>query len=154
MDLLLFIAIIIICCITGKTFEKIHYISIRDREIMLIREPYITYGNKLLDNKKVERIELVSSNVVIGCDKFSSLCANLKNIFGGNVPTFESALDRGRREVLLRIREKAKAIGANILINVKYETINLNPIEYSQDPMVSITAYGTAIKYERTQQSK
>ena len=81
MDLLLFIAIIIICCITGKTFEKIQYRSIRDREIMLIREPYITYGNKLFDNKKVERIELVSSNVVIGCDKFSSLSHTLLAAF-------------------------------------------------------------------------
>ena len=152
MDILLLIILFTIYYITGKTIEKNHYKSIRNREITLIKKPYLTYGNKILDNKEILNMEVISSGVVIGCDNFSTLCANLKTIFGGNVPTFEAALDRGRREALLRIREKAVQMGANLLINVKYETVNLNPIEYSKNPMVSITAYGTAVKYVSKQQ--
>ena len=150
MDSILLIIIICVCCITGKIFEKNHYKSIRNREIMLIRKPYLTYGNKILDNKQIEMVTLVTSDVVIGCDKFSALIANLKNIFGGNVPSLESILDRGRREALLRMREKAYDMGANIVINVKYESVSLMPIEYNSDPLISMTAYGTAIKYVQT----
>ena len=147
MDLLLLTIFIIICCITGKTIEKNHYKNIRNREILLIKKPYITCGKQFITSKPIQKVEIVASSVVIGCDKFSTICANLKNIFGGNVSAFEAALDRGRREALLRIREKAVQSGADLLINVRYESINLNPIEYSNNPVVSITAYGTAIKY-------
>ena len=71
----------------------------------------------------------------------------MKNLFGGNVPSFEAVLDRGRREALLRLREKALAQGANLVINVKLDSISLNPIESQADPLVSICAYGTAVKY-------
>lgn len=149
MDLLLLVVFITICCITGKTIEKRHYKNIRNREILLIKKPYITCGKQYTTKKKVQKAEIIASSIVIGCDRFSTICANLKNIFGGNVPAFETVLDRGRREVLLRVREKAAQSGADLLINVRYESVNLNPIEYSSNPMVSITAYGTAIKYAK-----
>ena len=120
-DFLIAVFVLVICCVTGKTIEKNHYKSIRKREIQLIKKPYLTYGNKILNKKAIKNIQLVSSNVVLGADKFNTVIASFKNIFGGNVSTFEALLDRGRREALLRIREKACDLGANILINIKYE---------------------------------
>ena len=76
--------------------------------------------------------------------------ASLKNLFGGNVSAYESCLDRGRREAILRMREQALKCGANIVINVKLETINLEPIGGKHHhPKVCVLAYGTAIKYDK-----
>ena len=57
MDFLIFILFVGICCITGKLIEKNHYQNIRRREISLIKKPYISYGNKILDNKKIEKMD-------------------------------------------------------------------------------------------------
>ena len=148
LDVIILIVFVSICCITGKTIEKNHYKNIRNREIALIRKPCLTYGNKILDNKKIQQIGVVTSDVVIGCDRFSAIIADLKNIFGGNVSSFEAILDRGRREALLRLREKALNLGANIVINVKYDSVSLIPVGYKGGPIVSITACGTAVRYE------
>ena len=150
MDILILVIFISICAITGKTIEKNHYKNIRQREIALIKKPYLTYGNKIFDKKEIESIDFVTSDIVIGCDRFSSICADLKSIFGGNVRSFEATLDRGRREALLRLREKAHTLGANIVINVKYDSVSLVPLGTKGGPLVAITAYGTAIRYVRT----
>lgn len=149
MDLLIVITLLFICYFTGKVVEKNHYKSIKQREIMLIKKPYLSFQKKLLDNKKIQNIELVSSSVVIGCDYFRAFLASLRNIFGGRVSTFESLMDRGRREALLRVREKAYNLGANIVVNIKIDSVILDSLQSKNAaPKVCVTAYGTAVKYE------
>ena len=61
----------------------------------------------------------------------------------------ESDLDRARREAIVRMKEKAKKIGANVIINVKIESTMLNECEQKNMlPQCLVIAYGTAIKYE------
>ncbi|MCM1004655.1 MAG: YbjQ family protein [Candidatus Gastranaerophilales bacterium] len=148
MDLLIAIILLIICYFTGNTIEKNHYKVIKQREVALYKKPYITFSKKILNGKNVVGAELVSGVVVIGCDYFKSFLASLRNLFGGNVSAYESVLDRGRREALLRMREYAAQLGANIVMNVKIETVMLDPLGTSNNPKVSVMAYGTAVKYE------
>ena len=63
-------------------------------------------------DKKIKKIELVTGECVISGDYFKNFVAGLKNLFGGRLTTFESVIDRGRREAILRMREKAR--GANL----------------------------------------
>ena len=148
MDIIILLLLLFICYFTGKNVEKSHYKKIRQREIALIKKPYISFQKRVLNNKKIENIELVASSVVIGCDYFRAFLASLRNIFGGHVSTFESLLDRGRREALLRVREQALKLGANIVINVKIDSIMLDAIDTkNKAPKVCVTAYGTAVKY-------
>ena len=42
---------------------------------------------------------------------------------------------------------RAIALKADVVINTKIETVVLDPLGKSQNPKVSIIAYGTAIKY-------
>jgi uncharacterized protein YbjQ (UPF0145 family) len=149
MDLITLIIILTICYFTGKSIEKNHYKKIKERELLLIKKPYISFEKNFLVNKEVQSAQLVASTVVIGCDAFRAFLANLRNFMGGHVPTYEALLDRARREALLRIREAALRQGADIVINVKVDSITLDPIEYSKNPKTCITAYGTAIKYAR-----
>ena len=149
MDLLIIVTGLIVCFITGNVIEKNHYKKIKARELNLYKAPCITYGKSIARNPKIKNSYLVASSVVIGCDYFKMFLAGLRNLFGGNVSAFESVLDRGRREALLRIRETAKAQRAGAIINVKIETVMLDPLGTKQSPKVCVTAYGTAIEYDR-----
>ena len=97
-------------------------------------------------SKPVKNAKLVSASVVIGCDYFKVFLASLRNIFGGNVSAYESVLDRGRREAILRIRESAYRMNADLVMNIKIETVMLSEQTMSQ---VCITAYGTAVEYDK-----
>jgi len=149
MDFIIFITCLVICYITGSIREKNHYKSIKAREVAMYRHPCLTYGKSFTKSAKVKNARLVSSSVVIGCDFFKAWIASLKNLFGGNVSAYESVLDRGRREALLKIREIAYAHKASAVINVKIDTVMLDPIGTKQMPKVCITAYGTAIEYDK-----
>ena len=45
--------------------------------------------------------------------------------FGGRVTSYESLLDRARRESLLRMKQQASSMGAVMVFNVKYETASI-----------------------------
>ncbi|CCZ50428.1 putative uncharacterized protein [Acinetobacter sp. CAG:196] len=146
MDLLIAIALLIICYFTGRSREKRHYKSIREREVKLYKQPHINFSKNVNISQPVKNAQLVSASVVIGCDYFKVFLASLRNIFGGNVSAYESVLDRGRREAILRIRESAYRMRADLVMNIKIETVMLSEQTMSQ---VCITAYGTAVEYDK-----
>ena len=146
MDLLIAIAFLVICDFTGRTREKRHYKSIREREVKLYKQPHINFSKNVNISQPVKNAQLVSASVVIGCDYFKVFLASLRNIFGGNVSAYESVLDRGRREAILRIRESAYRMRADLVMNIKIETVMLSEQTMSQ---VCITAYGTAVEYDK-----
>ena len=148
MDLLLIIFLIIMTYITGSVIEKRHFKKIIKREKALIKKPIVSYGKRFTGkNKKIKKVELVTGEVVISGDYFKNFAAGLKNFFGGRLTSFESILDRGRREAVLRMREKAK--GASIIVNTRIESVMLNNFYNQSVPQCAIIAYGTAITYER-----
>ena len=146
MDLLIAIALLVICYFTGRTREKRHYKSIREREVKLYKQPHINFSKNVNISQPVKNAQLVSASVVIGCDYFKVFLASLRNIFSGNVSAYESVLDRGRREAILRIRESAYRMRADLVMNIKIETVMLSEQTMSQ---VCITAYGTAVEYDK-----
>ena len=149
MDLINLLVILVITYITGSCIEKRHFKNIKQREIALIRKPIVSFGvKKWTSNRKVKSAELVTGEVVISGDYFKSFVAGMKNFFGGRVTAFESVLDRGRREAILRMREKAK--NANLIVNARIETVMLNDPGSNPNsvPQCAIIAYGTAITYE------
>ena len=148
MDLLLFLLILLAVYGIGSCIEKRHFKNIQQREIALIKKPIISFGAKKWTTKRaVKKIELVTGEVVISGDYFKNFVAGLKNLFGGRLTPFESIMDRARREALLRMREKAKY--ANIIVNVRIESVMLNNYYNPQSiPQCAIIAYGTAVTYE------
>lgn len=143
----LLILILLITYIIGSVIEKMHFKKIISREIALIEKPLINSSNKdTFNNKKIKDICLVSGEVVISGDYFKNYIASLKSLIGGKLTTFESLMDRAKREAILRMREKA--INADIVVNVKIESVNLSPSEKGYAiPKVAVIAYGTAITY-------
>ena len=150
MDLLIIIILLIVCYFTGSTIEKNHYKKIKEREVALFRSPCMSYGKAFAKSPKIKHSYLVTGSVVIGCDYFKTFLAGLRNIFGGNVSSCESVLDRGRREAILRMREYAAGRKADAIINVKIESVTLDALASKNSvPKICVTAYGTAIEYEK-----
>ena len=128
----------------GSYAEKTHYKSIRKRERATLHVPLITFGAKQL-LPEAKDTELFVGSVVVASDYFKTFALALRNLVGGRVVSYESLLDRGRREALLRMKEEAIAWGASELANVRIETSSLSQ---GGRGLISIEviAYGTGIR--------
>lgn len=88
---------------------------------------------------------MVYGNAVISIDYFKRFLAGLRNILGGTVKSYESLIDRARREAVLRM--KAMAGDAAVIVNMRIETSNIG-MTAGKKGMGSVEAhaYGTALK--------
>ena len=105
----------------GSRAESRHYASIGQREKQLQSLPAVTI--KTVDHhpdKQIDKAELVQGSVVISTDYFKKIMAGLRNIFGGRVTSYESLVDRARREAVLRMKEAAE--DAHIIVGTRIET--------------------------------
>ncbi|MCK4377829.1 MAG: heavy metal-binding domain-containing protein [Deltaproteobacteria bacterium] len=144
-DLTIFLLLLALGYAAGTWAEKRHYRSIMEREEQLIHLPTITSKKVALDESRVERAVLAVGSVVISVDYFKRMLAGLRNIFGGTIKSYETLLDRARREALLRMKEKAH--GASMIINVRIETSTIGKRAFKGKlGSVEAIAYGTAIK--------
>lgn len=144
-DLIVFLTLVALGYFVGSHLEKRHYRSIRKREVEYASLP-TTMLKKPLHPERVKESRLVNGNVVISIDYFKRLMATLRNIFGGNVTSYESLVDRARREAVLRMKEDAK--GADEIINIRLETSSISKNDQKGTiGSVEVFAYGTALIY-------
>jgi len=145
MEQLLYVAVFVtLGYFFGKRAESKHFKSLIEREQQLNQLPAIASRMPPQDGKYDQ--VLVSGSVVIANDYFKTFVAGLRNLFGGKISTYESLLDRARREALLRMKEEAKKQGASLVFNVKYETANISGQTSKKPPIIEAHAYGTALK--------
>lgn len=128
----------------GRHAEKKHYRDIIQREASMNALPAIASRIPPADGNYQQR--LVSGNVVIANDYFKTFAAGLRNLFGGKVSSYETLLDRARREALLRMKEQAQNLQADLVFNVKYETASISKGKSNRMPVIEVLAYGTALK--------
>ena len=96
---------------------------------------------------KVKSAELVCGSAVISIDYFKRILASLRKIFGGTVKSYESLIDRARREALLRMKEMAA--GATVIVNVRIETATIGRKANKKGVgCLEAIAYGTALTVE------
>jgi uncharacterized protein YbjQ (UPF0145 family) len=88
---------------------------------------------------------LMIAEVVVATDYLKSFLAGIRNIFGGEIRSYERLLVRARREALLRIVEQARASGYNAVCNVRLEPADIGGNATDRRvAMVAIFASGTA----------
>jgi len=150
LDLFLFLFLLCLGYGAGTWAEKRHYASIVRRESHLLGLPVVT-GSEVFASRAIEDARLVTGSVVISIDYFKRLLAILRNIFGGPVKSYESLIDRARREALLRLKEAAQTQGADIVVNLRLETaaIGRSANQKRQIGSVEAIAYGTALRYRK-----
>ena len=143
-DLIIFVALILMGYFFGQWIEHKHYRSIVRREEQLRNIPAIA-SKKLPEQFYPCDTQLVAGNVVISVDYFKKFVAGLRNLVGGNVTSYETLIDRARREAILRMKEEAKKAGANYVFNIKMETSSISRGKNDSIGSVEVLAYGTAI---------
>ena len=129
---------------SGRYLEKKHYASIIARETA--PGQVMVFAARLPPpDLPASATQLVSGSVVISADYFKRFVASLRMLIGGRLNTYESLLDRARREAILRMREEAKTLGATQIFNVKLETLSIGGRNPNSISCLEVLAYGTAI---------
>lgn len=144
MDLIIFLSLLILGLIFGRIAESRHYKSIIQREKTYLDLPAIPIRGSIPTNISA-KTELVAGSVVISIDYFKKFLSGLRLIVGGRLKSYESLIDRARREAILRMKEEAHKLGAEIILNVKLETSSISKGSRGQIGSVEVLAYGTAI---------
>ena len=144
MDVVIIVSLIVVGLVVGTYQEKRHYSSIKERENANVYTPCVTFEQDFSENE-ISSSRLALGSAVISLDYFKRFIAALRNIVGGNVTTYESLIDRARREAILRMRESAP--NADLIVNVRVETSTIgSSVGQNSIGSVEALAYGTAVK--------
>ena len=143
-DIIVFLSLIAVGYGAGSWVERKHYRSIAERENATINLPAVTLKSVEIPEEKILSAKMVTGSAVISVDYFKRILAGLRNIFGGKVKSYESLVDRARREALLRMKEAAD--GAGIIVNVRIETSAVGKQSKRKNiGCLEAIAYGTAL---------
>jgi len=142
-DLIIFLVLLALGFGFGRYAELKHYKSIIKREKKLNSIPAV--ASKIPPFRRNDlNSQLVTGSVVISIDYFKRFIAGLRNIFGGRVTSYETLLDRARREAILRMKESAQDLNAEFVFNIKLETSSIHKGR-GKIGSVEVLAYGTAL---------
>lgn len=133
----------------GSFVEKRHYRSIRRREEELSDILVIPVRTPLPSMMDCESA-FICGSVVIGMDYFKKALAYLRNVVGGQMGSYETLVERARREAILRMKQEARRRGAKYVLNVKFSTANImggggGKGNNKGSGCVEVIAYGTAL---------
>lgn len=143
-QVLIFLSFVAVGYVAGTLAEKKHYRSILEREKVYLHLPAVTTKSTSYSDGDIVSVNLVYGSAVISIDYFKRILAGLRNIFGGTVTSYESLMDRARRESILRMKEMAK--DAAIIINVRIETSTIGKTNRKNNvACMEAMAYGTAL---------
>jgi len=130
----------------GQLAEKRHYRSIHAREKAMLYLP-ATSGKLPIMGGQAVRCELVTGGVVVSVDHFKRAAAALRSVVGGPVKSYESLLDRAKREAVLRLKESCR--DAHEIVNLRLETVPLSKSQQGGIGAVEVFAFATAIYVDR-----
>ncbi len=142
-DLIFFLVLLACGYVFGQLAEKRHFRSIIAREAEL--QDLLCFSERNVPATYSGEAALVSGSVVISIDYFKRFVAGLRNFIGGRVSSYESLLERARREAMLRMKEEARARGASSVWNVRLETASISKDNDQTIGAVEVVAYGTAV---------
>ena len=148
-QLAVLVALLVLGYACGTMAERRHYRSIKRREAEF-RDLILLTTKTLPKSLGPESLSgpdtaLVRGSVVISVDYFKRFLAYLRMIFGGRLATYESLLDRGRREALLRLQAEARSLGADKVFCLRFETSSISKGAGGGVGSIEVLAYGTAI---------
>jgi len=146
-QLIIFAVLISLGSFFGRHAEKKHYRSIMEREKHWLRMPTTASKNILEGDRQVDKTQLVTGSVVVSVDYFKRMLAGLRNVFGGAVQSYETLIDRARREAVLRMKESCP--DADQVINLRLDTSSITKGRGRQIGSIEVLAYGTAVYFQK-----
>jgi len=134
----------------GSAVEAAHFRSLRLRELRTRSFPLATLESAPA-GWEISEVTLVTGSAVVSLDYFKRFLAGLRGIVGGHLASYESLLDRARREALLRMKQAALERGFHGVVNVRLETSRVASARSNGKGTagVEVLAFGTALRRVR-----
>jgi uncharacterized protein YbjQ (UPF0145 family) len=147
-DLITFVLLLLVGFTVGTILEKRHFASLKKREAASVGMEVTTLWDESLEGMPaVDKVFFVTGCCVVSQDYFKKILAALKNIFGGRLGSYETLIDRGRREAILRMKESAKKVGCDMIVGARLESAPIGSKSGQGIGCVEVIAYGTAVKF-------
>ena len=138
------VSLILLAMVVGSILENRHFRSIRERELALAHLPVFN-GKRYPEEKGIAHSQMYLGSVVVSVDHFKRLLAGLRMIFGGELGSYASLLDRARREAVLRVLEQCT--DADLIVNLRIETSSISKGMAKTINSTEVLAYATAITF-------
>ena len=145
-NLAIFVVFIALGYGVGRRRERNHLAELQGFEQGL-RDVGVCDLRRLPGLEQATCLGLVNGECVIATDYFKVIAGALRNLFGGEVRSLETLLDRSRRQAVVRMLEQARSLGANSVVNVRFETSTISGQQKNRTSGVSVLVYGTAVRF-------
>ncbi len=128
----------------GHYREKKHFheLDMREEELKDIKFSSLRRNQASPDS---QCMGLVTGSTVIATDYFKVYASAIRNLFGGEIKSYVTLVERARREAMVRMLAEARDKGANRVLNVRIETSTVGGQQQKKSGGVEVMAYGTAI---------
>lgn len=131
--------------LTGRWLAGRHYESIRERERHYLSKPAVTF--RALDpTREVATMRLALGSIVVSVNYFERFLGAFRLFFGGELKSYASAIDRGRREAILRMKESCP--DADVYLNTRMETSTIGNKQGKANGCVELIAFATAVTFK------
>lgn len=90
----------------------------------------------------IERIDIVTAECAYGMNVFKDLFASVRDVFGGRSEAVQKTMRDARKTVLYELRREAHLVGANAVVAVDLDYVELS----GAGNMVMLVASGTAVR--------
>jgi uncharacterized protein YbjQ (UPF0145 family) len=139
------LALVTLGWFAGATTERRHYLDIKAREQKFLNQPALS--SKQYDPElRVREAEMACGSVVVSIDHFKRFMSALRMLFGGEIQSYASLIDRARREAILRMKESAP--DADAYLNMRLQTSSISSSTGREAiGTVEVLAYATAVKF-------
>jgi len=102
----------------------------------------ILVNTEFVSGKEIETLGLVKGSTVQAKNIVRDLTQMLKSIVGGELKAYTDMMNIARSLATERMIEEAQQLGANAIVNVRYESAAV------MQNAAEIIAYGTAVKFK------
>jgi uncharacterized protein YbjQ (UPF0145 family) len=128
--------------------DPMQYLKVKQigfKEKVTIDAMLLTTSHTLQGIEVTKYLGVVSAECAYGMNMFKDMFANVRNLVGGRSAAVEDTMRDSRETVLLELKRKAYAKGANAVIAVDLDYTQLGA---GGNMMVLVTASGTAVIIE------
>ncbi len=131
--------------ISGRIIDRNRHHYLKQKEEELRDLPYTNLKTPPSGWEEADA-KLVTGSVVIANNYFKFFLSAFRNIFGGEMESYQVLLDHARRVALVRMLEEARQMHAETVINVRLETSSIQGNNQRNGAAgVELIAYGTAL---------
>ena len=143
----IFGGLLLLALITGSTVERRHFRSLNKREDELSGMHVTNFKRPTGAIDTSRNAEVVIGQTVTATDYLKSFLAGIRKIFGGELRSYETLMERSQREATLRMLEEARDKGYNAVCNVRLQFADIGSLAGNKGMVtVEVFAFGTAYR--------